>query len=121
PSRLQLMVVTTTSSFYFSSRRRHTICLSDWSSDVCSSDLVPYFWVNYWRGDGGRSHSLNLMPEVDFKLASRVTAAIIPNYTRTSNDVQPLGQHDTRYVFAHLEQKQLGVTMRFTYPFTASA
>ncbi len=35
--------------------------------------------------------------------------------------MQPLGQHDTRYVFAHLEQKQLGVTMRFTYPFTASA
>src|SRR5471030_2002654 len=25
--------------FFFSSRRRHTICLSDWSSDVCSSDL----------------------------------------------------------------------------------
>src|ERR1039458_8086798 len=24
---------------FFSSRRRHTICLSDWSSDVCSSDL----------------------------------------------------------------------------------
>src|SRR5437660_1073741 len=83
--------------------------------------IVPYFWVNYWRGDGGRSHSLNLMPEVDFKLASRVTAAIIPNYTRTSNAVQPLGPHDTRYAFAHLEQKQLGVTMRFTYPFTASA
>src|SRR5205814_3292168 len=27
--------------FFFSSRRRHTRCLSDWSSDVCSSDLVP--------------------------------------------------------------------------------
>src|SRR5258705_9502488 len=27
-------------SFFFSSRRRHTRCLSDWSSDVCSSDLV---------------------------------------------------------------------------------
>src|SRR5258705_6022246 len=26
----------------FSSRRRHTICLSDWSSDVCSSDLVKF-------------------------------------------------------------------------------
>src|SRR5437899_10436349 len=26
--------------FFFSSRRRHTSCLSDWSSDVCSSDLV---------------------------------------------------------------------------------
>src|SRR5262245_62562108 len=27
--------------FFFSSRRRHTRCLSDWSSDVCSSDLQP--------------------------------------------------------------------------------
>src|SRR3982075_1126461 len=25
--------------FFFSSRRRHTRCASDWSSDVCSSDL----------------------------------------------------------------------------------
>src|SRR5438046_9676040 len=25
--------------FFFSSRRRHTILVSDWSSDVCSSDL----------------------------------------------------------------------------------
>src|SRR6266496_5278511 len=37
--------------FFFSSRRRHTRSLRDWSSDVCSSDLVvspaltegPYF------------------------------------------------------------------------------
>src|ERR1035438_10816028 len=29
--------------FFFSSRRRHTRCLSDWSSDVCSSDLM-------WQG-----------------------------------------------------------------------
>src|SRR5262245_62706291 len=28
------------SHFFFSSRRRHTRCLSDWSSDVCSSDLL---------------------------------------------------------------------------------
>src|SRR5947199_5047500 len=26
--------------FFFSSRRRHTRCLSDWSLDVCSSDLA---------------------------------------------------------------------------------
>src|ERR1035441_943162 len=26
--------------YFFSSRRRHTRCLSDWSSDVCSSDLL---------------------------------------------------------------------------------
>src|SRR2546429_8996852 len=28
------------SFFFFSSRRRHTRCSRDWSSDVCSSDLV---------------------------------------------------------------------------------
>ena len=89
--------------------------------------IVPYFWVNYWRGDGGRSHSINLMPEVDFKLASRITAAIIPNYTRGTYDVQPLDPvtdasgNIVRSLFAHLEQKQLGVTMRFTYPFNANA
>src|SRR6516165_6668926 len=28
--------------FFFSSRRRHTSFDCDWSSDVCSSDLIPY-------------------------------------------------------------------------------
>src|SRR5437899_7571352 len=42
--------------FFFSSRRRHTRCLSDWSSDVCSSDLpetpaAPR--VRPGRGDAG--------------------------------------------------------------------
>src|SRR5437763_6385157 len=27
-------------SFFFSSRRRHTRYIGDWSSDVCSSDLI---------------------------------------------------------------------------------
>src|ERR1035441_10841251 len=31
--------ISTVHLFFFSSRRRHTRCLSDWSSDVCSSDL----------------------------------------------------------------------------------
>src|SRR2546429_6566539 len=29
--------------FFFSSRRRHTRCSRDWSSDVCSSDLILRF------------------------------------------------------------------------------
>ena len=28
--------------FFFSSRRRHTRLVSDWSSDVCSSDLMGH-------------------------------------------------------------------------------
>src|SRR5690606_40699706 len=36
--------------FFFSSRRRHTRFSRDWSSDVCSSDLIE-------RGDTGNSPS----------------------------------------------------------------
>src|SRR3712207_8460583 len=32
-------------SFFFSSRRRHTRYWRDWSSDVCSSDLLGNNWV----------------------------------------------------------------------------
>src|SRR2546422_7835671 len=38
--------------FFFSSRRRHTRCSRDWSSDVCSSDLVP--------GSRALGHALHL-------------------------------------------------------------
>src|SRR5262245_63220702 len=40
--------------FFFSSRRRHTRCLSDWSSDVCSSDLRPLHAVEQDEGQGPR-------------------------------------------------------------------
>src|SRR5690554_7288290 len=32
--------------FFFSSRRRHTRCGRDWSSDVCSSDLIAEKYAN---------------------------------------------------------------------------
>src|SRR5256885_11862100 len=36
--------------FFFSSRRRHTRLQGDWSSDVCSSELVfPGGWAVAWR------------------------------------------------------------------------
>src|SRR5690606_40323799 len=34
--------------YFFSSRRRHTRFSRDWSSDVCSSDLV-IFYTHLWR------------------------------------------------------------------------
>src|SRR5207245_6063292 len=37
---MPVVIVTSSSSFFFSSRRRHTRCYRDWSSDVCSSDLL---------------------------------------------------------------------------------
>src|SRR2546429_3399596 len=39
--------------FFFSSRRRHTRCSRDWSSDVCSSDLVA---LPGTQAVGGVSH-----------------------------------------------------------------
>src|SRR5258706_2285467 len=43
--------------FFFSSRRRHTRLVSDWSSDVCSSDLMSqelfrtaYAFIGHLRG-----------------------------------------------------------------------
>src|SRR2546429_6432207 len=37
--------------FFFSSRRRHTRCSRDWSSDVCSSDLLRIDIVELFCGD----------------------------------------------------------------------
>src|SRR5262249_51278227 len=34
-------------NFFFSSRRRHTTLVSDWSSDVCSSDLFAALLLGY--------------------------------------------------------------------------
>src|SRR6201999_4448947 len=43
-------------SSFFSSRRRHTRCLSDWSSDVCSSDLGAVKAVDYMKSALVESH-----------------------------------------------------------------
>src|SRR6266487_2776778 len=42
-------------AFFFSSRRRHTTWTGDWSSDVCSSDLVAEAHEDTGAGRGGSS------------------------------------------------------------------
>src|SRR5690606_40439887 len=41
----------TISVFFFSSRRRHTRFSRDWSSDVCSSDLLSFFSIRRIIGE----------------------------------------------------------------------
>src|SRR6266852_4404151 len=41
--------------FFFSSRRRHTRCYRDWSSDVCSSDLLCGACTVHQNGEAIRS------------------------------------------------------------------
>src|SRR3989337_463139 len=56
--------------FFFSSRRRHTRCYRDWSSDVCSSDLVL-----------GRLRGLGLVDD----------GTLCANLARTYRDVRMCG------------------------------
>src|SRR2546422_6706422 len=44
--------------FFFSSRRRHTRCSRDWSSDVCSSDLVLQALDDGMRADAPEVEAL---------------------------------------------------------------
>src|SRR5690606_40666642 len=41
--------------FFFSSRRRHTRFSRDWSSDVCSSDLIFIAFLYFQRPQLGKS------------------------------------------------------------------
>src|SRR2546429_9797555 len=54
--------------FLFSSRRRHTRCSRDWSSDVCSSDLLR-------KGTSGPSASTLLRSSVAFADCNAASAA----------------------------------------------
>src|SRR5205085_366388 len=49
--------------FFFSSRRRHTRFDCDWSSDVCSSDLLPMPVLPTWV-TRHKSRDLHLVPTV---------------------------------------------------------
>src|SRR5437588_236279 len=60
-------------NFFFSSRRRHTRSLCDWSSDVCSSDLVNLRTENY--SDFGRANTHFLGYGYDVTQAWRLTAS----------------------------------------------
>src|SRR5207245_6289595 len=52
--------------FFFSSRRRHTRCYRDWSSDVCSSDLI----VTEQRTIGSIANLINYSYNLDDSIAS---------------------------------------------------
>ena len=85
--------------------------------------LVPYMWVNYVVADAGHSHSLNLSPELDFRVSSRFSSVLSLNWTKNTNDVQWYGNITdnlgaTHYTFARLAQTTVGLVLRFNYTFT---
>src|SRR3712207_9299587 len=65
-------------AFFFSSRRQHTSYLRDWSSDVCSSDLVS-------------SQSAELLREAHSKMGAFVTGRRTFDITNGWGGSPPLG------------------------------
>ncbi len=85
--------------------------------------LIPFFWVNYFRGDQGRSERISLQPELDLKLSSRFTTSLSGRWERNRNDTQYFGTFadslgGEHYTFAHLKQRTLSLTWRLGYTFT---
>src|SRR5947199_8668970 len=72
--------------FFFSSRRRHTRCLSDWSSDVCSSDLL---FIYAPRNRSGEYHDLQttqqhaVRKEIVTPVACLLLAGTVPAVARS--------------------------------------
>src|SRR5438045_9799420 len=77
--------------FFCSSRRRHTRCLSDWSSDVCSSDLV----LIYADRMCGLHAALSTAYEY---LQQHTTNPFVPGLTRVAEQLAP--RVEARRVFA---------------------
>ena len=84
--------------------------------------IVPYWNSSWFRGDGGRSSSINLSPGFDYKLLGRFSSSFSFNWSHNVDDNQFYGRFtDTggdHYTFAHLDQHTTSVTARLNYTFT---
>ncbi|MEO7685040.1 MAG: DUF5916 domain-containing protein [Gemmatimonadaceae bacterium] len=84
--------------------------------------IVPSLSVNYFRGDGGRSSSWSVSPEVSYKVLGQFSSSLAFNWNHNITDNQfygrfsdAVGQH---YTFARLDQHTTSVTARLNYTFT---
>jgi hypothetical protein len=86
--------------------------------------VVPFFFLNWGRGDGGRSHNWNVSPSFDYKISSRFTASLSYNYGRSVNASQfngnfgDVGSDTTHYTVARLDQTTRSLTTRISFTAT---
>src|ERR1039458_10422177 len=83
--------------FFFSSRRRHTRCLSDWSSDVCSSDLIyGPFTDELWTVTRGGPTRLNGRVVRVSKRARLEDAVIAMGFSKSKTNLEKSLPHLAR-------------------------
>src|SRR5438093_9641704 len=70
------------SVFFFSSRRRHTRLVSDWSSDVCSSDLL--------RETGSASRFVYVICDRQASSWREVGTALVESWRRENREEGPV-------------------------------
>jgi len=95
---------------------------AEWDGDS-RPVVVPALWTNYWRGDGGRSESVNVGSQVSVRIASQVNTTIGVSVTHNIDNTQPFNPVTdstgvTHYPLAHLNQKTLSLTGRVDYTIT---
>src|SRR5213596_950881 len=95
---------------------------AEWDGDS-RPPVVPALWTNYWRGDGGRSESVNLGSQVSVRIASQFNTTIGVSATHNIDNTQPFdpvtdSTGARHYPVAHLNQKTLSLTGRVDYTIT---
>src|SRR2546429_2971726 len=88
--------------FFFSSRRRHTRCSRDWSSDVCSSDLLE---IRVTHG----SRSATTKDENGPRHLCFVFNAIGSYFHRSKED---RGMRPEHWLFTRSEERRVGKECR---------
>ena len=92
---------------------------AEWDGDG-RPPVVPFVWGNYWRGDGGRSESVELNTQVSVRLASQFNVSFRVTGSHNVADAQWYGNFVdgtgvTHYTFAHLNQKTASLIGRVDY------
>src|SRR5690242_20799307 len=82
-------MMTTYDIIFFSSRRRHTNLTCDWSSDVCSSDLIH-------RADAAFTAQVSVGSKADDAKPDKHPASIEPAPTKTQKRKFPAGSYVIR-------------------------
>src|SRR5207249_9706160 len=88
--------------FFFSSRRRHTRSKRDWSSDVCSSDLV--------HKDLGGNVALDRLRQRLRKRGLQLMLDFVPNHTGL--DHPWVENHPEYYIAGRSEERRVGKESR---------